>query len=521
MAEDRSQCSLVHPGADGKLVYVPDERGDTIPDFSNAGYGGGGVPLPQVETHVTVEPRQSGDDTERIQAAIDEVASLARDRHGIRGALLLKRGAYRVGGSLKIAASGVVLRGEGDGEDGTVLIATGKGQRALIRIEGEGGPQEVEGRRQAIVDAYVPVGARSFEVASSKGFVVGEQVVVHRPSAAEWIHAIGMDRIEMSHPDVKQWRPGTCDFRFDRMVTAIDGNVITVDAPVGNAFQEEYGGGCIYPYAFPGRIEQVGIESIRAISEFDNRILDERKEGEYADEDHGWDLVLLDRVQNAWVRNVTSVHFGYACVKVLGRTKWVTIQDCGCLDPVSEVRGSRRYSFPLSGQLALVQRCLARRGRHDFVLHAWAPGPNVFLDGLAETAFSDSGPHHRWSMATLFDNVVVRGNAINVQDRQGSGTGHGWAGSQKVLWNCVADRIACQKPPTSQNHCIGCIAEKDPGWHPREDGHWESHGQPVTPRSLYLTQLEDRLGMDAVREVATDAQIDGTILRELEGRLAD
>ena len=38
--------SMVYPGSDGKLVYVPDEAGNTIPDYSNAGYMGGGVALP-------------------------------------------------------------------------------------------------------------------------------------------------------------------------------------------------------------------------------------------------------------------------------------------------------------------------------------------------------------------------------------------------------------------------------------------------------------------------------------------
>ena len=112
--------------------------------------------------------------------------------------------------------------------------------------------------------------------------------------------------------------------------------------------------------------------------------------------------------------------------------------------------------------------------------------------------------------APLFDNIIVKGNAINVQDRQNSGTGHGWAGAQKVLWNCEAESFIVQKPPTSQNYCIGCIGEKKDGRHKREDGHWESHGQKVTPRSLYWKQLEDRLGKDAVKNVATEAQINGT-----------
>ena len=132
------------------------------------------------------------------------------------------------------------------------------------------------------------------------------------------------------------------------------------------------------------------------------------------------------------------------------------------------------------------------------MLHARVPGPNAFVDCIAEMAHSDTGPHHRWSVATLFDNVIVNGNAINVQDRQSSGTGHGWAGAQKILWNCEAESFVVQRPPTSQNYAIGCIGKKKNGRYEREDGYWESHGKKVSPRSLYFKQLEDRLGVEAL-----------------------
>ena len=47
---------VVYPGKDGRLVYVPDGEGNTIPDFSNCGYMGGGVKLPSVPIRATVEP---------------------------------------------------------------------------------------------------------------------------------------------------------------------------------------------------------------------------------------------------------------------------------------------------------------------------------------------------------------------------------------------------------------------------------------------------------------------------------
>ena len=499
---------IVSIGKDGRLIYAADDQGNQIPDFSNCGYMGGGVELPDVNVVEILFPEEIGDDTHRIQAAINHVAVLPEDEDGFRGALLLKHGIYRMARSIHIRASGIVLKGEGQGEDGTTLIATGTGKRTLsesgnptVRRQGEGfreesggtvGLEVLEDTRTSITDEYVPVGSRTFRVASTSGFAVGDEVIVHRPSATDWIHAIGMDRIEAKE-NTRQWEPGTYDMRFRREVVAIDGDTLTIDAPLVQAIEKHYGGGTVYRYGDHVRIERVAVENLRAISEFDESIPDPRREGEYADEDHAWTLIAVNNARDGWVRNVTSIHFGYSCVYLQRGAHRFTVQDSECLDPVSEVKGSRRYSFAIEGQMNLVQRCRTRRGRHDYVMHARAPGPNAFVDCVAEQAFSDTGPHHRWAVGTLYDNVRVEGNAINVQDRQASGTGHGWAGALMVLWNCTAESFVVQKPPTSQNYAIGCIGEKRDGWHMRKDGHWASHGEHVEPRSLYEAQLKARL----------------------------
>ena len=85
--------------------------GDTSLHFSHAGYMGGGVALPTVAVQKSVEP-SGGDDTARIQAAIDAVAALPlKDKDGFRGAVLLAPGVYPCSGTIRIAADGVVLRG--------------------------------------------------------------------------------------------------------------------------------------------------------------------------------------------------------------------------------------------------------------------------------------------------------------------------------------------------------------------------------------------------------------------------
>jgi hypothetical protein len=490
----------VYPGPDGKLVYRRDDRGNQVPDFSNAGYQGGGVALPTVPVVQMLSPQPAGgleDDTARIQAAIDELAARAPDEKGFRGALLFTKGLYRIAGVITVNASGIVLRGEGQGADGTVLLATGAVQRSLVQLRGSGGFMEVPGSRRAISDVYVPVGARSFHVDDAAGFAVGDTVIIHRPTTQEWVDYVGMDSCTTvdtpyDMADVNNstcldnpWAVGSKDLRFDRVITAVEGALITVDAPIVNALEKEFGGGSIYKYNHPGRISQVAVENMRGDSEF---LAPD-------DEMHGWNFIEIRNTTNAWVRDITAVHFGYAAVTVVGNSKWVTVQDSTSIEPVSQITGGRRYTWNVDdSQMVLFQRCTATTGRHDFVQGSNVPGPNVFLAGTATDARDDIGPHHRWSAGGLYDGIVTN-RSIRVRNRGNSGTGHGWAGASIVVWNSKAPTILVQNPPGAVNWAIGCESAK------MGDAHWDAVGTPVEPKSLYLRQLEDRMGAEAVKAI--------------------
>lgn len=128
---------------DLSALKLPDSRGNTVPDFSRVGYREGHVRIPFVPVQMVVEPSLDpfSDDTARIQAAIDYVATLplqctGEDGARVRGAVLLKAGTYRVAGALIINASGVVLRGEGQDDQGTIVVATGAIQRDFILVNG-------------------------------------------------------------------------------------------------------------------------------------------------------------------------------------------------------------------------------------------------------------------------------------------------------------------------------------------------------------------------------------------------
>lgn len=487
----RGRSVLVTENGAGRLVYRPHSiRGDVIPDFSTCGFGGGGVPLPEASSVVVLDAQPAGDDTARIQAALDAVAARAPGPDGLRGAVLLRRGRYRVSGIMQVQASGIVLRGESDEPDGTVVVATTRKQQPLIRVGGRGLLREESGGRVEIVDDYVPVGAKSLHVTSAAGIAVGQTVLVVRRSNAAWIHELGMDRIpgRPAAPETtKQWTP--FDLKFDRVVTAVAGNELTLDAPIGCAIEQRWGGGAVVRMR-DERIERCGVENLRVISVHDPaKTARQGDETVLVDEDHATHAVDLSNVRDAWVRRVTTEFFYHGPVTVGGRSKWVTVEDCRALSPVSQITGGRRYPYNVEGQLVLVQRCYSDRARHAFVFGARVPGPNVFLRCRSEHDYATSEPHHRWSVAGLYDNVEAR---LAIQDRQWMGSGHGWAGANYVVWNSRGE-LVCQQPPTAQNFAIGFVGRRGKDAYPRPSGWWESEGTPVLPASLYEAQLRERL----------------------------
>lgn len=520
---------LVSMGSSGRLVYSKyANRGSTLksnrlPDFSFAGFRGGGVRIPDVPTVMTLSP-QAGDNRSRIQAALDELAKRAPDANGFRGALLLEKGRYDVSDTLKIPKDGIVLRGAGQDASGTVLVATAKKAYTLLDTKGGVGAPEVAGTRTRITTAFVPVGAQTFEVKSSTSFKPGDSVVVLRTPNKKWISDLKMEPYG--------WTPEYFEVPHERTVVAISGNQITVDIPLVDALEDQYGGGYLYRSNLQ-RTRHIGVEDLRLESIYASE----------TDENHGWDAVKLDGVTDSWARRITVQYFGYAAVKVRGST-FVTVQDAACLDPKSLIEGGRRYPFVVADSTGvLFQRLFVRGGRHSFVSHSRVPGPNVWLDALALQSHTDDGPHHRWATGLLFDNT--RSSALHVQNRKKSGTGHGWSGAQVLFYNAMATSssagtpwswsaapapgsLICDAPMGAMNYAIGCVGSKNEGtWAPEEPfGIWQSHGKPVAPRSLYLAQLKDRLGKHAVDSTTVPLQRSDRIWKSLEswageGRLSD
>lgn len=529
------QSQIAYLGTDHKMVYVPDYRGNRIIDFSNVGYMGGGVKIPDVQARVSVEPGE-GDDTARIQAAIDFVSYLPVQADGFRGAVLLKKGTYDIFGELIIRQSGIVLRGEDEEE--TILKAQGVKRDFILSIGYSTDPIEnaslapvlLDNTVTKITDLYVPAGNRTFHVLDASGYKVGDKIMVRRYGNSSWIHEINMDQIPPSSDEVIiQWAPFMMD--FDRVVTNVNGNEITVDAPVANAIELQWGGGDIRKYDDRARIEQVGVEKLRVDVVYDPTVTATHSTaGIYPkDENKPESFARFEYVKNGWLRNVKAEHLEYALVQTGRNSKWITVQDAQATEMVSVITGSRRYPFFDSGQLALTQRVYADKVRHAFIVNSRVAGPNVYTDSSAGIEYAESEPHHRWSVGGLFDNLQAN---VNIMDRSNYGTGHGWAGANYVVWNHTGD-LGVQKPPTAQNYAIGLEGKRYAGDYGqalgtiinndgvvvpninygngkaagndptrfREQGYWEKQGSHVAVPSLYSQQLKDRLGLAAVDNI--------------------
>ncbi|KAF9379535.1 hypothetical protein CPB97_008901, partial [Podila verticillata] len=239
--------------------FPPDQFGNMIPDFSQVGYRNGNVPLPTVPVMITLQPSADPlvDDRVRIQAAIDQVGRqplqplTLRDGSTIsaRGAVLLQAGFYRIAGSLILKNSGVVLRGEGNQANGTILIATGDFRHDFIFLHGlldpafQGTPQYLaqygnskeitpkdhliirDERMSPVADEYVPVGTRRVPVKDISRFQVGQTVVIEREAKDSWVDRLGTSHISPRPQDPSRtmnWDPRQFSLRYIRTITGIE-----------------------------------------------------------------------------------------------------------------------------------------------------------------------------------------------------------------------------------------------------------------------------------------------------------
>lgn len=504
----RPPSQWVHPGPDGKLVYKATPNGDRIMDFSHAGYMGGGVALPNVPVKRTVRP-SGGDDTAAIQAAITEVAALPLE--GLfRGAVLLSPGTFTCTGMISIPASGIVLRGSGSGVAAgakSTVKMSGRPHTAIALRAPRGERGERSGRGQpadsqssgsavtTIADAHVPSGTSSFTLSNVADFAVGDTIEIRRPVTEAWVRFMEMHNLVRDGRPQTWLRPGNTTI-CERRITAISGRTITLDVPVSDSFDAKYlnpPGTVVAKIKPPTRISQSGIESLhiesppQPISHAQPHFSALRISGE-----------------DCWVRDVVAEE----TMNSIGISGWrITLEHVSVNRQALHQGSSRPAEFAPNASQVLLDRCSVNADNVWFVATgSGQSGPIVLLN----CSFQGNGraeSHQRWSTGMLYDNCRVPKGGLDFRNRGSMGSGHGWSMGWGVAWNCEAQDFVIQKPPGAFNWMIGCKGQSRSMPRPfgsaptLPEGIIDLPGTPVTPESLYLAQLAERLGPPALKNI--------------------
>jgi hypothetical protein len=505
----------VYYDSSGNLVYTPlDPQGDQIMDFSTAGYEQGSVAIPTAPVEVTVSP-SGADDTANIQDAINAVSAMTLNATtGLRGAVLLQPGSYTVSSSLMITASGVVLRGSGSGtspsSNTVITMAAAATPYPLIVLGTSGNAPSYMGSSTTITDAYVPAGTLTVDVASASGLSVGATIIITRPVTSTWVTFMGMTSADLgslcSGFPCNWIDIGSDELQTDRTITAINGNQITLDAPMSDSINSTYcgvNGATLQAYTFSGRISQVGVEDLRAIAPV--------PPDDLVPPTPSYQLVVTYSVLNTWARNLTAQDT-LQSVDIENYSKQVTVSNVAITHTVTQTDDAKFEEFYVAHATQVLMDTVSDVADNMFFFSTSSAtqGPNVLRNGVFQGNVSIE-PHQRWATGLLVENTAItaipgsaQGN-INLMDRGDYGTGQGWAIGWGVVWNASANQFTIQQPPGSENWCIGCIGTQNttaaPGGStvlPR--GAIDSSGTYVFPTSLYQAQLTQRLGAGAVAQ---------------------
>ena len=179
------------------------------------------------------------------------------------------------------------------------------------------------------------------------------------------------------------WRPGSRDIHWTREVTRVDGDTLSLDAPLTLGLDAAMGKSTLTKLNGQHLVRNVGVENLRIISTFDQQ--------NPQDEEHAWFGVTIDNARDVSVRRFTCEHLVGSAVAVWEASSRVTVEDCKNLQPIGEIGGLRRNSFFASGQQVLMQRLYSESGVHDFAVGATAGGPNAFVQCESHESLGDSG----------------------------------------------------------------------------------------------------------------------------------
>lgn len=533
------QSDLVKISGNGELTYNQDAYGFVIPDFSNAGYKNGedipSINLPDRTVTVSLLTDTAADHTAVIQAAIDSVSKMSLNSDGFRGIVYINPGKYYIDGSLKVEASGVIVRGTYKGDNpatSTILYArnaSGVAKNIIVLGRnahhwGSSSPETNQLNKKLITTNKIMPGDYSFDVENVTGYKVGDLICIKYPTTNALLEVLKYGGNTTSG---SSWDSTLIDISYHRYIKKIEGTKITVDAPIFYTLDKSLSQAYIYTFVTTNSYNaisyNVGLENMRI--EFSRTASSDTTTPDQ-------NCVFMRSLENSWVKDVNMGGFVHAGIKTQSVTR-STIENCSAFSPSGSRIGGNQYNYENyhRSQLILYKNCRAKGGRHHYIANGGGNVSGIVVKDMTSVYVSGeiSESHRLWAQGILFDNVKcvnettgadpndVNGEyKMGMYLRQNLGSGHGWGGTNSVFWNCSVGNggIYLDKVPTGQNYAIGCTAQNikryvyASGIDGLSVGYVE--GQNVSglePASLYDAQMAYRKMQSGASIVSTEKGI--------------
>ncbi|MBB6461866.1 DNRLRE domain-containing protein [Flammeovirga kamogawensis] len=297
------------------------EKGDKsiLPNFSYAGYHNSEIEIPTLSvTHNAVDfgilPNDNKDDAVALNTAFEEMGKAGG------GVLLLPKGQYDFLTNpedlvtINFSKSNIVLRGEGQGEDGTVLYFHNQIPRKGtefgtfgMRIWGRSGTEvaklektAIQGDRHLIVDTETALKAGDFiliTVKNAEGDDMASRKMVfplakddrwssfNRSTAFQW--SVEVINVNGKHISIKEPLPIDLETRYETVISTTN---YTTETGIENLrFSSAWSG----EYKHHGKNEDGSQEDEKTVYEMD----------------YGWCALQLSKLSNSWVKDVTFENF--------------------------------------------------------------------------------------------------------------------------------------------------------------------------------------------------------------------
>jgi len=463
----------------------------------------GKVEYPKTPVLMKLQASAQGDDGPRIEQALKELAEYPL-KNGLRGALLLEAGVYRIEKPILLNTDGIILRGEGTGSQGTRIHFFGQEQESAILLSstlpdrpplGTEDPRTYNlkgdrmGRAIPLLDSYAPTGRDFIQPMPGHGLKAGDTILLEQQVNTYWLYVLKMDQQpsrKEGDPPIKGWN--THDFRlqFEKTITRIEGGRVFLDTPLVNPINIKTDTAFITHWAPAGRVSNVAVENLSIIAH--------APEGSPRDARPPRVAIRIDQARDCWISQVDSFDFAQANVVTERDSRDVTIDLCGYYQTDPEDQRGLRQGFAVAGHGILTRACVAQNVKLGLTVEGLTAGPNIFTHCYVTGDKSQIGPWRYWSMGTLYDNI--KGRFMNASNRGLDRDKNGWTSINTLYWNCIAPKgIRVQSPINGWNWAIGCTGDRVDNGYPGLSGFYDQlHGEP-RPQSLYL-QLS-QYGRDA------------------------